>query len=316
MAAGILSCGRQESPQLTFDHAERAFLHGDLQQSQDEAERASQKYRSSSPRWASKFRTLEARAKLSRGLFEDVLKLLKSEPLPYDDPELTVSTLTLIGAADVQVHNFTDAERALSEGAKWCENHAIVSCGDLLQARGLLASELAESASAERFYELSLAFARSHGDGYLESTSLLNLGAESLGQSRFDEAIDRSKEAYAAASKIDAKVIQLVTQGNVGWGHYRLGDAETALELSIQAEKSAAEHKDVFDQENLLTNLGYIYMDQGKFDLAAQSFLRCLRTRQRHQRKAGYLQRPASASDIWRCRRAIRLKRTTTPRRR
>lgn len=272
IAAGSFSCSRQETPQQSFDHASQAFLHGDLRQVQAETERGFQKYRSSSPQWAWQFRTLEAKAQLAQGLFEGVIKLLNSEPLPFDDPELRVSTLTLIGVANVQIHNFTEAENVLSEAEKRCQHHTTASCGDLLQARGLLASEMAESDSAERFYELSLGFARLRGDGYLESTSLLNLGAESLGQNRFDEAIDRSNEGYAAATKVGAKIIQLVTQGNVGWAHYRLGDSETALELSTQAEKEAVERGDVFDQENLLTNLGYIYMDQRKVDLAAQSF--------------------------------------------
>jgi len=272
IVAGSFSCSRQETPQQTFDHLNRAFLHGDLRQVQDEAERGFQKYRRSSPQLAWQFRTLEAKAQLAQGLFEGVIKLLKSEPLPFDDPELRVSTLTLIGVANVQIHNFTEAENTLSEAEKWCEHHTIASCGDLLQARGLLASETAESASAERFFELSLGFARLHGDGYLESTSLLNLGAESLGQNRFDEAIDRSNDGYAVARKVGARIIQLVTQGNVGWARYRLGDSEAALELSTQAEKEAAERGDVFDQENLLTNIGYIYMDQRRFDLAAESF--------------------------------------------
>jgi len=277
LAAGTLSCRPRESPQLTFDHANLAFLHGDLQQAQDEAEHGFEKYRNSNPQWAWKFKTLEAKAELAQGLFEDVLKLLKSEPLPPNDSELGVSTLALIGAANVQIHNFTAAESALSKAAESCENAAaVVGCGDLLQARGLLASETAKSASAERYYELSLAFARSHQDTYLESTSLLNLGAEFLSQGRFDEAIDRSNEGYAAAGKVDAKVVQLVTQGNVGWAYYRLGDSETALEFSTLAEKAAAERGDFFDQENLLTNLGYIDMDRQKFDLAADSFRRSL----------------------------------------
>ena len=47
-----------------------------------------------------------------------------------------------------------------------------------------------------------------------------------------------------------------------------------ALELSIVAEKAAPDLDDVFDQENLLTNIGYIYMDQRKFDLAERRFKR------------------------------------------
>ncbi len=273
MAAAWLSCGpRRDSPQVTFDHANQAFLHGELKQSQDEAAAEYQKYRVLSPLWAYKFRTLEAKAALARGLFEDVLKLLKSQPLPPDQPDLTVLTLTLVGVANIQIHNFNEAEDALNEATKRCEDSATSSCGDLLQARGLLASEKTDSASAERFYELSLKFARSHGDAYLESTSLLNLGAESLGAGRFDEAIDRSNAAYDAAGTIDAKVIELVTRGNVGWACYRLGDSEKALQLSLETQKTAAQLGDVFDQENELINIGYIYMDQHNFDLAARSF--------------------------------------------
>ncbi|MBZ5614405.1 MAG: CHAT domain-containing protein [Acidobacteriia bacterium] len=119
-------------------------------------------------------------------------------------------------------------------------------------------------------------FARSHNDPYLESTSLLNLGYESLAQGRFDEAIDRSESAYQVAKTIDARVIQLVTQGNTGWAYYRLGDSEKALALSVEAEKAAAKVGDVFDQENELTNIGYIHMDSRRLDLAEQSFQRAL----------------------------------------
>lgn len=281
MAAGGLACSpHQDSPQLIFGRANQAFLHGDLKQSQYEAERGYHEYASLSPQWAWKFRTLEAKAELARGLFPDVMKLLTSQPLPSDQPELAVSTLTLIGIANLQVHNFTEAEHALNEAAIRCEHRVVEACGDLLQAQGLLASEKAESASADHFFELSLAFARSHGDAYLESTALLNLGAESLGQGRFDQAIDQSNAANAAAKTADAKVIQLVTQGNIGWAHYRLGDSEGALELTLAAEKAAVELGVLFDEENLRTNLGYIYMDQRKSDLAAQSFQHALQIAQ------------------------------------
>jgi len=210
------------------------------------------------------------------GRFEEVLKILGSEALPSDDTELAVSALTQMAIANLHLHNFAESQRLLHEAETQCEKRSAESCGELLQARGLLASERADSESAERLYQLTLEFARAHGDPYLESTALLNLGAEALEQGRFDEAIDLSKAAYSAATKVQAEIIQLVTQGNVGWARYRLGDSEQALVLSLTAEKSAAEHEDLFDQENELTNIGYIYMDQRKFDLASQSFQRAL----------------------------------------
>src|ERR1019366_2933468 len=51
-----------------------------------------------------------------------------------------------------------------------------------------------------------------------------------------------------------------------------LGDSEKSLGVFRAAEKKAAQLGDIFDQENELTNIGYIYMDSRKFDLAAQSF--------------------------------------------
>ena len=277
MTVGLLSCGpRRGNPQLAFDHSYQAFLHGNLRRSQDDAERAYQQFSHESPYWAWKFKILKAKAVLARGLFEEVVKILGSEPLPADDPDLAVSALTQIAIADLHLHNFAESQRILNQAQTQCEKESSGSCGELLQARGLLSSERADSASAEKLYQGSLAFARTHGDPYLESTALLNLGAEALEQGRFDEAIDLSEAAHSAATKVQAEIIQLVTLGNVGWARYRLGDSEQALSLSLAAEKAAAEHEDLFDQENELTNIGYIYMDQRKFDLASQSFLRAL----------------------------------------
>src|SRR5258708_3964486 len=68
VATGGLACRPpQDSAQLAFYRANQAFLHGDLTQSQHEAERGYQKYGSLSPQWAWKFRTLEAKSELARG---------------------------------------------------------------------------------------------------------------------------------------------------------------------------------------------------------------------------------------------------------
>ncbi len=277
--AGVcaLSCGgRHRSPQEAFDHAYKALLHGDLKQTQDEAHRECQRFQGSSPEWAWKFRTLEARAALQRGLYEDALKLLKSAPFPSDQPDLLIPILALAGEADVKTHNFSEAERSLNDAARLCDTSASASCGYVLKARGLLADELNQPESAERLYELSLAFARSHGDALLESYALLNLGAESLAQGRYDEAIDRSEAAYKTATAVGARRLQLIIQGNIGWAYYKLGDSEKALELSAESEKLASQLGDVWNQENELTNIGYIYMDERKFDLAAQTFQQAL----------------------------------------
>jgi CHAT domain-containing protein len=261
---------------LAFEQARRAFLHGELKEAEDQAGRAYDRFRSSDPEWAWKLRILEAKSALDRGLFESVLKLLKSQPPPSNQPDLAIAVSALVGLANVHLQDFPEAEHALNAALNVCNVSATASCGDLFIARGLLATEQNQSALAEDMYRRGLAFARSHNDPYLESTSLLNLGNESLEQGHFDEAIDRSESAYEAAKIADAKILELVTQGNIGWAYYRLGDSEKALKLALESENAATQLGDIFDQENELTNIGYVQMDERHLDLAEQSFQKAL----------------------------------------
>jgi CHAT domain-containing protein len=276
-AAGFISCrSRDASAQFCFDRASQDFLRGELEQSQNQASRCYQQFQISDPEWAWKFLILDAKAKLAQGHFEDVLKLIGPRPPLSDHPDLAISALTLSGVANVRLHNFSEAERLLGDAERRCSTAVTESCGDVFQARGLLASEQDQSDSAEKLYERALVFARSHHNPYLESTALLNLGDESLTQEHFDEAIDRSEEGYRVAKAADARIPELVMRGNMGWAYYKLGDSEKALEFYIESEKAADQLKDVFDQGNTLTNIGYIYMDAHKFDRAAASFQKAL----------------------------------------
>jgi CHAT domain-containing protein/Flp pilus assembly protein TadD len=270
----LLSCSKQK-PEDAYDQAYASLLHGDLKQAQDEAHRECQRFHSNAE-WAWKFRTLEARAEVHQGQYPDALKLLRSEQLPSDQPDLAIPILTLIGEANAKTHNFPEAERSLNDAATLCVTSASASCGYLLNERGLLASEQSQSPSADRLFGETLAFARSRKEPLLETYALLNLGYESLVEGRFDEAIDRSEAAYRIASGLGARRIELITQLNIGWAYYKLGDSEKALELAAKSVQLADQLGDVRDQENELTNIGYIYMDERRFDLAAQSFQQAL----------------------------------------
>jgi len=259
-----------------LESVNRALVRGELERSQSDAERAYQRFRRSDPAWAWKFRIAEAKAALWRGFYEQVLELLSSPPSASSEPDLRVATLTQIGVANARLHIFSEAEIALNTAAEICLASQYAPCGDLLQAKGLLASERGQSDSAKQLYRQSLSFARSQGDHFLECTSLLNLGDEALSQGYLDEAIDQSREAYDLAKGLDARVVELVTQGNMAWAYYKLGDSERALGQFLEAEKTADRSADISDQENELTNIGYIYMDQRKFDLAAGSFQHAL----------------------------------------
>src|SRR5207244_854976 len=117
-----LSCNRgSTTPDLFYAHANRAFLHGDLKQSQDEAARGYQQFRDSHPEWASRFRVLEARAALWRGLYEEVLQLLSSATTSEDQPDFAIPALTLTGVAHTYLANFESAQRDIDNATRLCE---------------------------------------------------------------------------------------------------------------------------------------------------------------------------------------------------
>jgi CHAT domain-containing protein len=281
----LLSCSRHDqSPQLAFESANQAFIHGELQQSKDEAKKKYEEFRKPEPGWAAKFRILEAKAALWQGLFDEALSILQSEPQP-SQPDLSVAALTIAGTAYAHLQQFSAAENALNKAAGLCSVHTEAVCGEVLQARGLLASEQNNSSLAERLFEQAHSFAVTQHDPFLTANALLNLSAESLGQGRFDEMLDRSEAAVQAAQNAEARVLELAARGNVGWAYYRLGETEKALGLFLEAEKRAGEFADFVDQGGLLTYAGYVYMDTRRFPLAESSFQHALAIETRVNRK-------------------------------
>ncbi len=272
-------CIHDKEPQAEFNQARQDFVHGNLRRSQDEAAKSYQRFLHSNPEWAWKFKTLEAEATLWQGRYEDSLTSLKVIS-PGKEPGLAIAVFTLSGVADAYLHRFSEADENLKQAEQFCEVSPNSHCGDLIQARGLLANQQGEFASAEKFFGLGLVFARAHADRFLESTSLLNLGAISLAQGHFGEAIDWSEAADSAAAVADARIVRLVAQGNIGWACYRLGDSDKALQLFLQAEKQAGELGDLVDQGAWLTDIGYVYLGTHNSDLAERSFLQSLKTEQ------------------------------------
>jgi CHAT domain-containing protein/Tfp pilus assembly protein PilF len=276
LLACVLSCSRPDGPQAAFEHARLTFQHGDLIHSQQEAEAGYRQFLASSPEWAWKFRILQAESLLWRGKYPEVLALLDSGMLTSAPQDTIIPVLTLRGIAHARQLDLEAATRDLAEAERLCTPPAAAGCGDAFQGRGLFDLGQNQFSAARHHFELSLSFARAHGDRFLEATSLLNLGGAFVKEGRFDEAIDSSEAAYKASVALDARDIALAAQENVGWAYYRLGDSERALQMLLEAEKRADQLGDVFDQENALTNVGYIYMDARDFVQAEQSFQRAL----------------------------------------
>ncbi len=213
---------------------------------------------------------------LWRGMSQPALDLLSATPVPDANRELVIHALAIAGVGHTRLHSFREADGTLAQAEAMCESHEEPSCGDVSRAQGILAVERGQLPEARRFFQQSLSFARDHGNQFLQATALSNLGLVAVAEEHFDEAKDESDAAYQAASVLSADRVALVAQGNSGWASYRLGDSEKALASFGEAKSRAAQLGDIFDQENELTNIGYIYMDQHQFDLAAKSFQEAL----------------------------------------
>ena len=272
-----LACGRRDSPQVAFEHADKTFLQGNLKQSQEDAGREYRRLRDSNPEWAWKFRILEAKSVLWRGMYPQVLAILDSPSARPTDKNSLTEILALEGVADARLHRFAEAEEKLQQATQICQVSSEAACGDVIRARGVLAVQHGQIQAAKQFFAQSLQFARSHHDHLLEVTALLNLGLTSLREEHFDEAIDWTDAAYQASTAFSgAEDIAQTALGNLGWAYYNLGDSEKSLDLSLEAEVRATKVGDVIDQLSWTTNAGYVYSGLGDLARAKQSYLKAL----------------------------------------
>jgi len=252
----------------------RTFQRGDLIHSQQAAAEGYRRFSGSAPQWGWKFRILEAESLLWQGKYADALKLLDSSS-PPSSPEDAINAITLRAIAHARQLDLA-ANREMAELDRLCSGNTSSACGKAFQGRGLIALGQNRYSDARLEFERSLVLARSNHDRFLESTTLLNLGAVALKQEHFDEAIDYSSSTLQIANELEASDVALVASGNEGWAYYKLGDREKAQKPLADAEQLAARLGDTFSQDNNLTNLGYLYMDSGDFPKARASFERAL----------------------------------------
>ena len=274
--ASLGACSPPQSPQAAYEHAKGTFVHGDLATSQQEAERGYQRFRNSSPEWAWRFRVLEGQSLLWSGSYREVLALFESPAADSAPEDLHVSIVALQAVALARQHDLGASEEKLRETDRLCAAGIPEGCGEAFQARGLFALGQNQYAEARQDFERGLAFARAKNDAFLETTSLLNLGGVLVKEGRYDEAVDSSDGAYKAALALKADDIALAAQENLAWSYYRLGDSDRALDLMAVAERRAEQLGDTFDEENGLTNIGYVYLDERRFELAEEAFSHAL----------------------------------------
>jgi len=264
------------SPEVEYEKAQDLFLRGYLEQSQLAAELGYRRTRASDSVWAAKFHLLEAEAMVWRGLYDEALRILQSDPPSLDDKNSAIQRMALESVALTRLHQFSNADQFLKTAESICAREISSACGKVPRALGVLAIERGDFAKAQVYFLQSLHFARDHSDRWLEATALLNLSAVALQEEHYDQAVDRLHAAYRAASNLDAEDLEQRSVGNLGWSYFQLGDTVRALELFLEAQNHARVLGDMRDEVKWLTTAGDVYWITGEFARASQSYSQAL----------------------------------------
>ena len=270
---------RPGAAQAAYAYVEQLFVHGQLAQCQLEAGRNAERFRLSAQAWTTKFKLLQAQAMLWRGLNADALRTLAAAA--PTNPNDTLQKLALEASVRTKLQQFSLADQTLEWAERTCAVADYAACGSVLRARGVLSIDRRQLASGRQYFVEDLLFARSHHDGFLEASVLTNLGWTGLQDDHFDEAVDWSKSAFAAASKLGAEDLQLIASGNLGYAYYDLGDYGRARELFLAAEGSARILGDFREQLIWLEDIGLVYETEGNPTRAVPVYRQALDLAQR-----------------------------------
>jgi CHAT domain-containing protein/Tfp pilus assembly protein PilF len=263
-------------PEAVYAHSLELLAQGHLAECQQEAEKEFRRFLGSDPGWASKFELLEARAMIERGLNEEALRTLSSQPSVISTQDAIIEKLTLEGTALTLLGQLPQADEKLKRVEDICVNATLVACGNSLAARGFQAGEQGKLTEARQLLLKSLSIARTHQDRRLESFALANLGWLSMQEEHYDEAVDWFKHAYRNDIELGAADWAQIQSGNLGWAYFKLGDKERALETTLDAEQDAIKAGNKSAEIKWESNIGIFYQDRGDLARAEQAYHRAL----------------------------------------
>jgi len=265
-------CSRGHDPQAALDHARGTLRRGQATAAADEAERGYKKFHTLSAEWAWRFTILRATALHDRGMDEEMLKLIASEPTPVPSGELAIKKRRLEGQAYSSLHRFVEAEQRFDEAEQLCTLSDYLACADVSGARGVMEMSLGHYARAQSFFARVLPRAHASGDRFWEASALLDLSWSADEQTHFDEAIDWADDARQIAIRQGYPDLAQTALGNMGWAYYKLGDTEKAEGMFFEAKNQARKLGNVTSEAGWLAALGYVYMDTHDFKAAEESF--------------------------------------------
>ncbi|HYX48282.1 MAG TPA: tetratricopeptide repeat protein, partial [Ktedonobacteraceae bacterium] len=197
-------------------------------------------------------------------------------PPSFENEELGMRRHMLLGLAFARIGNFADSETHIGTAEEQCSRVHCELDGEIARARGAIEVRRANLPAADTAFRKSLQIARQRGDSFLEATDLLNLGAVSLRNSRYDDAIDWSNAAAKKFHELGSELDESKIAGNIGWTYFKLGDYNQAFAMTANAQSQAHKLGAVLDEIAWLNSLGMICFQTGKSTLAENYYQRAL----------------------------------------
>jgi CHAT domain-containing protein/Tfp pilus assembly protein PilF len=272
-------CRRPTEQSLTASYAEAfsKLQSGELEAALKSSEQGFQETLNTDPVWNYKFRILKAEALVGEGRASDALEALQTDPpAQIAEGAFAVRRRIAESRALCRLSKYPEAELRIADAEHLAEKGSPDRLGEIALARGTCLLSQNAPARAQASLVQALSFARLHKQPMLEVGALGTMGWLSMQLDRYDEAIDRLKDALALARSLNARRSQEKILGNIGYSFFELGDFPNANANTIEAEALASSLGNPDDQRLWLMNLGAQYLTQKNYDGAATAYSRAL----------------------------------------
>ncbi len=248
---------------------------------QQDAEKARKDFSGHGSQWDINFRLLEAEILTYQGNSPDVIVLLSGDrSLDPAVGDAEIRRQLLLSLAHTRLNRPQQADREFHAAQELSSVSRSSLQGEVLQTEGLIEVHRDMLANARDSFESSLEFAQQHGDKFLETSDLLNLGTVALRTEKYGDALDRFNAASLVAQSIHARLALELALGNAGWAYYKLGDFEKSLFDFQGAEQAATDLGSAHDQLVWWTNTGLAFYRLGNLEAAETNYRKALKAAQ------------------------------------
>lgn len=271
----VTGCEHHPEQPLSARYAEAysQLQSGDLEAALQLADKGFQQTQHTDPVWNYKFRVLKAEVLVAQGKASDSLNALETDlPPQLAGGEFSVRRRIAQSRALCRLNKFPEAELRIADAEHLAAAGSPDSLGEVALNRGACLHVQNHDKEAQTYFVEALNFARQHKQPFLEANAVGSLGLISMQAQRFDEAIDRFKDALALARASGARRAEEKTLGFIGQSFFELGDFPNASSYAMQAEMIASSLGHIDDQRFWLTSLGNQYLAQKNYDAAATAY--------------------------------------------